>query len=58
MVTKNNASVRPAWGEAQSVEWTNEGYQLQGSDRSRGLSCGNREDLIQVMLQVVHVVLS
>src|SRR5207249_10260447 len=29
-VTKNNASVRPAWGEAHSVEWPNEGYQLQG----------------------------
>jgi dipeptidyl aminopeptidase/acylaminoacyl peptidase len=29
-VTKNNASIHPAWGEAQSVEWTNEGYQLQG----------------------------
>jgi dipeptidyl aminopeptidase/acylaminoacyl peptidase len=29
-VTKNNASIHPAWGEAQSLEWTNEGYQLQG----------------------------
>ncbi|HEY3440451.1 MAG TPA: S9 family peptidase [Paludibaculum sp.] len=29
-VTKNNAAVRPAWGEARSVEWNNEGLQLQG----------------------------
>src|SRR5260221_12932914 len=29
-VTKNNASLHSAWGEAQSFEWTNEGYQLQG----------------------------
>ncbi len=29
-VTKNNAAIRTAWGAAQSVEWTNEGYQLQG----------------------------
>src|SRR5262249_53580671 len=29
-VTKNNALIRAAWGEAQSIEWTNEGFQLQG----------------------------
>ncbi len=29
-VTQNNASIHPAWGEAQNVEWTNEGYPLQG----------------------------
>ena len=29
-LTLNNASIRAAWGEAQSVEWTNDGYQLQG----------------------------
>ena len=29
-VTKSNAAIRPAWGAAQSVEWTNEGFQLQG----------------------------
>lgn len=29
-VTKNNAAIRPAWGEAKSIEWTNEGFQLQG----------------------------
>jgi dipeptidyl aminopeptidase/acylaminoacyl peptidase len=29
-VTKNNAGLRPSWGVAQSVEWTNEGLHLQG----------------------------
>ena len=29
-VTRNNAEVGPPWGEARSIEWTNEGYQLQG----------------------------
>jgi dipeptidyl aminopeptidase/acylaminoacyl peptidase len=28
--TKNNAHVRPAWGEAKSVEWSHEGHRLQG----------------------------
>jgi hypothetical protein len=33
-VTKNNASVHPAWGEAQSVEWTNEGVREELADPS------------------------
>jgi acylaminoacyl-peptidase len=29
-VTKNNASIRPSWGEAQNIEWTHQGFSLQG----------------------------
>ena len=29
-VTNNNSSIRPSWGEAQSIEWANEGFSLQG----------------------------
>ncbi|HET7675344.1 MAG TPA: S9 family peptidase, partial [Gammaproteobacteria bacterium] len=29
-VTHMNASVKPLWGKAESVEWTNEGYNVQG----------------------------
>jgi dipeptidyl aminopeptidase/acylaminoacyl peptidase len=29
-VTHRNASVKPAWGEAKSIHWTNDGYNIQG----------------------------
>jgi dipeptidyl aminopeptidase/acylaminoacyl peptidase len=29
-VTHRNASVKPAWGEAKSVHWENEGFEVQG----------------------------
>ncbi len=29
-VTRSNAGIRPFWGAAQSVEWRNEGFGLQG----------------------------
>ncbi len=29
-ITKRNASVKPAWGEAQSIHWKNDGYNVQG----------------------------
>jgi dipeptidyl aminopeptidase/acylaminoacyl peptidase len=29
-VTSINASLKPSWGKAQSVEWTNDGYHVQG----------------------------
>jgi dipeptidyl aminopeptidase/acylaminoacyl peptidase len=29
-LTNNNAGVRASWGKAESVEWTNEGFNIQG----------------------------
>ena len=29
-ITHRNASVKPAWGEAKSIHWTNDGYNIQG----------------------------
>src|SRR6266700_5184238 len=29
-LTKNNAAISPTWGKAESVEWTNEGFNIQG----------------------------
>jgi dipeptidyl aminopeptidase/acylaminoacyl peptidase len=29
-ITTQNASLRPAWGEAKSIHWQNEGFNLQG----------------------------
>jgi dipeptidyl aminopeptidase/acylaminoacyl peptidase len=30
LVTKNNAGIRRFWGAGKSIEWTNEGFRLQG----------------------------
>jgi dipeptidyl aminopeptidase/acylaminoacyl peptidase len=29
-ITKRNADVKPAWGEAKSIHWKNDGYDVQG----------------------------
>jgi dipeptidyl aminopeptidase/acylaminoacyl peptidase len=29
-LTNNNAALRPSWGKAESIEWTNEGSNVQG----------------------------
>jgi dipeptidyl aminopeptidase/acylaminoacyl peptidase len=29
-ITSRNAGLRPAWGEARTIHWTNEGFNLQG----------------------------
>src|SRR5579864_206039 len=29
-ITTRNANLKPAWGEAKSIHWTNEGFNLQG----------------------------
>ncbi|HEV3042162.1 MAG TPA: S9 family peptidase [Candidatus Angelobacter sp.] len=29
-ITSSNANLKPAWGEAKSIHWTNEGFNLQG----------------------------
>ena len=29
-LTKNNAAISPTWGKAESVEWTNDGFNIQG----------------------------
>ena len=29
-LTKNNAAISPIWGKAESVEWTNDGFNIQG----------------------------
>jgi dipeptidyl aminopeptidase/acylaminoacyl peptidase len=29
-LTKNNAQISPTWGKAESVEWTNDGFSIQG----------------------------
>jgi len=29
-ITNRNANLKPAWGEAKSIHWTNEGFNLQG----------------------------
>ena len=29
-ITSRNAALRPAWGEARSIHWSNEGFNLQG----------------------------
>jgi dipeptidyl aminopeptidase/acylaminoacyl peptidase len=29
-LTDNNAALRPSWGKAESIEWTNEGSNIQG----------------------------
>ncbi|HEY6249829.1 MAG TPA: S9 family peptidase [Candidatus Angelobacter sp.] len=29
-ITTRNASLKPAWGEAKSIHWSNEGFNLQG----------------------------
>jgi dipeptidyl aminopeptidase/acylaminoacyl peptidase len=29
-LTNNNAAQRPSWGKAENVEWTNEGFNIQG----------------------------
>jgi len=29
-ITKRNAEVKPAWGEAKSIHWKNDGYDVQG----------------------------
>ncbi len=29
-ITSRNANLKPAWGEAKSVHWTNQGFNLQG----------------------------
>src|SRR3984893_7781351 len=30
LVTSRNASLKPAWGEAKSITWKNDGYEVQG----------------------------
>jgi dipeptidyl aminopeptidase/acylaminoacyl peptidase len=29
-LTKNNASLTPSWGKAENLEWTNDGFNIQG----------------------------
>jgi dipeptidyl aminopeptidase/acylaminoacyl peptidase len=29
-ITSRNAAIKPAWGEAKSIHWSNEGFNLQG----------------------------
>jgi dipeptidyl aminopeptidase/acylaminoacyl peptidase len=29
-LTSNNAALRPSWGKAESLEWTNDGFTIQG----------------------------
>ncbi|MGA7273644.1 MAG: S9 family peptidase, partial [Candidatus Udaeobacter sp.] len=29
-LTSNNSALSPAWGKAESIEWTNEGFNIQG----------------------------
>ena len=49
-LTTNNAGLRTNWGKAESIEWTNEGFNIQGwlvpPARSRGIEADKKYPMV------------
>ena len=49
-LTNNNAGLRTNWGKAESIEWTNEGFNIQGwlvpPARSRGIEADKKYPMV------------
>ena len=49
-LTNNNAGLRTNWGKAESIEWTNEGFNIQGwlvpPSRSRGIEADKKYPMV------------
>src|SRR5438067_6512412 len=49
-ITNNNAGLQMNWGKAESIEWTNEGFNIQGwlvpPSRSRGIEADKKYPMV------------
>ena len=49
-LTANNSAQTPTWGKAENIEWTNDGFSIQGwlltPSRSRGMKAGEKYPMV------------
>src|SRR5438552_17465956 len=49
-LTANNSAQTPTWGKAENLEWTNDGFSIQGwlltPSRSRGMKAGEKYPMV------------
>src|SRR5580765_1463429 len=49
-LTANNSAQTPTWGKAENLEWTNDGFSIQGwlltPSRSRGMKAGKKYPMV------------